>query len=155
MLNKYDFADITIFMRMSNDDSQYINLTEYEVGGENQILTLNANSKYIIILNSFMYNSNKKKGENNYICDIDVDDLMKLAYLSNPAILMKFKSHLGKFYDELFAILCAKRILDYRYGEIVKVGENCYSFSRLSFNQSYGKKKKVRKELFEKTFYTA
>ena len=154
MLKKYSFSDITVFMK--NRSGEYVNLSDYEIGEpENQILRLNASSKYVIILNSFMFNSNQIKGEQNYACEIEFNELIKLAGITDHAFISRFKITNVDYSEDIFAMLCAKRILDYRYGEIRKVQENCYSFARLGFKTISGKKKKVHNVLFEKHFYTA
>lgn len=154
MLKKYSFADITVFMKQRSGD--YVNLSDFEIEEpENQILTLNASSKYVIILNSFMFNSNQIKGEQNYACEIDLNELIKLAGITDHAFISRFKLKQKDYSEDIFAMLCAKRILDYRYGEIRKVQENTYSFARLGFETINGKKKKVHNVLFEKHFFTA
>ena len=154
MLKKYSFADITVFMKQRSGD--YVNLSDFEIEEpENQILTLNASSKYVIILNSFMFNSNQIKGEQNYACEIDLNELIKLAGITDHAFISRFKLKHKDYSEDIFAMLCAKRILDYRYGEIRKVQESTYSFARLGFETINGKKKKVHNVLFEKHFFTA
>lgn len=154
MLKKYSFADITVFMKQRSGD--YVNLSDFEIEEpENQILKLNASSKYVIILNSFMFNSNQIKGEQNYACEIDLNELIKLAGITDHAFISRFKLKQKDYSEDIFAMLCAKRILDYRYGEIRKVQENAYSFARLGFETINGKKKKVHNVLFEKHFFTA
>lgn len=144
LLPKYSFADITVFMK--SNDSNYLNLTDFDISDEdNERLSLGSDSPYVLMFCSFIYYKCREKNDKLFACDVSIEDLMKLAGISDRNFFKRFCS--GEDGNEkLLAALCAKKILDYRYGRAVKEQQYTYSF----FRQYYKKDKAL---VLQKKFY--
>ena len=155
MLPQYRFTDITVFMN-TNNKGEYLNITDYSfVEEENERLYFESDSPFIIMFCSFCYPSCRNKGETVYICDITLEELTSMAGVRDKAFLKRFSSSEGESHNELLAILCARRILDYRYGKVIKGEDNTYSFYRQASYKVDGKVRKKKSLICEKHFYQA
>lgn len=154
MLPKYTFADITVFMK-TGEGNEYLNITDYSVLEENERLCFNSDSPYVIMFCSYFYNSYKKDGQKPYICDISFEELLDLAGIHDKGFLKRFDGASEGANEELLAILCARRILDYRYGRAVKGNKGTYSFFRQTSYKVDGKSRRHLSLVVEKQFYKA
>lgn len=149
-MDKYVFSDITVYMQVR--DGYYINLTDFSLECEDtEYLSFNGKGKYVIMLCSYMYAVNKKRGKENYACDITLEELIRLAGLGDEKIVMRFKSPSGEMHEDVLALLCAKKVLDYNYGRVVVKDDNTYSFSRQKYIK--GTKRKTQDVVVEKKYY--
>lgn len=155
LLSRYVFTDITVFMRTS--DGTYLNLTDFIVSGkENERLRLNSDSRYVIMLCSFFYVCvARKEGAKPYVCDITFDELLELAGIHDKSLLTRFNNSHGDLNEDLLAILCAKKIVDYQYGKVVRGSGNTYGFYRQGYYKESGKYRRSMFLVFEKPFYEA
>lgn len=146
MLERYNFVDISIFMRTSN--GLYLNLTDFILSEENDLIDLGCKAEFVLVFFSF-----KKK--ERYVCDITLSELLKLANITDKAFIKRLAGcSAGGNNRELLAIFCAKEIVNYRYGRILKDGEFTYTFHRQSFvKNEEGKKKRVYPTVLKKEFY--
>lgn len=155
LLPKYVFTDITVFMQ--TESGIYLNLSDFIVHGkENEKIHLNSNSQYVIMLCSFFYICiAQKEGVQPYICDITFDELLELAGIHDKSFLKRFKGSYGDTNEDLLAILCAKKIMDYRWGKVIKSDGNAYCFYRQGYHRVNGKNRRHNSLVFKKTFYKA
>lgn len=154
MLPKYTFADITVFMKTEN--GEYLNITDYRILEEdNEKMHFNSNSRFVIMFCSFFYNSYKTQGQKPYICDITLKELENLAGIHDKSFLKRLNTSVDNDNEDLIAVLCARRILDYRYGKAVRADGNIYAFYRQCSYKVNGKNRKKKSLVFEKQFYEA
>lgn len=147
LLSKYNFVDLSVYMKTQT--GEYLNLTEFVISDDNEAIVLKSNSKFVIMLCSFI-----KK--DRYICDVTLSELLALSGIHDVAFLRRFKdSSNNGDNDELLAVLCAKKIVDYNYGKVIKKENEVYSFHRQAFAKIEEKRKKVYPCILEKVFYIA
>lgn len=149
LLPRYVFADITVYMKVGK--GEYLNLTDFAISEkENERVFLNSDSRYAIMFCSFFYLAHKNDTK-PYICDISLNELLELSGIHDKTFLRRFDTN-----EECLAVLCAKKIMDYRYGKAVRGSGNIYRFYRRGYYSENGKYKKRSKVLiFEKRFYEA
>lgn len=154
MLTRYTFPDITVFMR--TDDGNYLNLTDFVISEpENERLRFASDSKYILMFQSFLYHSYKNKNISLYVCDLDIDDLVKLAGIRDKSFLKRFTNSFKETDEQLLALFCARKIVNYRSGRITGDKEMVYSFYRIGYCMTNNKYKKEKNLVFKKKFYVA
>lgn len=155
LLPKYVFADITVFMRV--EDGTYLNISDFSVYGEdNEKLRLNSDSQYVVMLCSFFYVCiAKKEGQKPYVCDITLGELLELAGINDEVFPKRFKGIYEGENDDLLAMLCARKIMDYRWGKIVRGDGNTYGFYRQGYHKVNGKNRKRSFLVLKKAFYKA
>jgi hypothetical protein len=148
LLKRYTFADITVFMN-TGDSGQYLNLTDFEITQEKEILEFDSNSKYIMMFCSFMYHAYKRDctREKPYICDVTIEELKLLAGIHDKNFIDRLRGCSDE--DELLAVIFAKKIMNYKQGRITRLDETTYQFDR----QAYNGKQKVYKPVCNKIFY--
>lgn len=154
LLPKYSFSDITVYMRTK--DGKYLNLTDYEIAfKENERTAYKSKSKFIIVFCSFFYNAYKKRGIKPHICDITLTELLELAGIHDERFAKKYDDVDNG--EELLAMFCAKKIMNYRLGKIVKTNDKdkLYAFYRQAYQADEGKNKKIKRLVFVKKFYEA
>lgn len=147
LLSKYNFVDISIYMRVQT--GEYVNITDYIVSDDNEHISLKSDAKFVLTFCSFIK-------QERYACSITLTELLKLAGIHDTAFLRRFKDSLKDGdNDELLAVLCAKKIVDYNYGKILRKdgNENTYSFHRQGYTKVEGKNKRIYPLIFEKTLY--
>lgn len=149
LLPRYVFTDITVYMRTG--DGEYLNLTDFSLyEKENERVLLNSASRYVIMFCSFFYLAHKN-GIKPYVCDISLNELLELSGIHDKAFLKRFDTN-----EECLAVFCAKKIMDYRCGKVVRDDGDTYSFYRQGYCIENGKHKKMRNVLiFKKKFYAA
>lgn len=153
-LSKYAYSDLTVFMRTGEND--YLNITDFSVTEkENERVAFKSDSPFVIMFCSLFYTAFKGKGAKPYVCDLSFEELVELSGVRDKAFMKKFNSVFGEEREKLFAILCAKKMLDYQCGKIVKDAENTYSFYRQGYTLENGKHKKKKVLIFTKEFYEA
>lgn len=151
-LPKYAYSDLTVFMRTSDKD--YLNLTDYDImAKENEHVELQSESPFVIMFCSLFYTAFKGKTK-PYVCDVSFDELLELSGVNDKGYVQRF---VGKFGEnkELLAVLCAKKILDYQCGKVVRESKGRYSFYRQGYTCVNGKHTKQKRVVFTKDFYEA
>lgn len=134
---RYNFVDITIFLR--NENGRYTNITDYTFIGENETVELHGiNSELVIMLCGFM----RKK--ERYGCEITVPELLALANIRNSQFLDHIAVGMDKEVAEtMIAVMCSEKIKDYAHGRICSVKDTdkvVYEFMRCrrsGSNRSY------------------
>ncbi len=127
--SRYNFVDISIFLRVKGNE--YVNLTDYTFTNENEQVILNdIDSEYAIMFCSFM----KKE---RYASEITVPELLTLADIKNQQFARQIACGIDDdISQQLIAIMCAKKIIDYAYGRCVRVDDTAkiaYAFQRQKF----------------------
>jgi len=141
--NKYNFVDIYIFGRVDNG---YISLSDWHMSEEHScVMKFDSDSKYLIGFNMF------RKRE-YYIAEISLEELMILAGITTTTNFVKqFRNGVEEDNaNDLMAIMCSQKILNYGFGKCVKTDSGMEFKRRQLIN---GKreyvvvlKKKMRKE---------
>ena len=149
-LSKYAYSDLTVFMRV--DDNNYLNITDYSEGdNSNEHVEFHSDAPFAIMFYSLFYSSFKDDGTKPYICDITLEELCDLAGVHDAHFIKRF----GETNKGLLAILCAREIVNYQHGKIVKEADNKYSFYRQTHvreGEGYRKRKAI---VLTKEFYEA
>lgn len=150
LLPKYAYSDLTVYMRVG--ENAYLNITDYSVmEEENERITLQSESPFVVMFCSFLYTfqSNVKP----WVCDLSFNELMQLSGVQDKEFTQRFVNKFGEKNKELLAILCAKKVLDYQYGNIVKEPNNKCSFYRLCCVKKNDKYVKRKRLVFTKDLY--
>lgn len=149
-LPKYAYSDLTVFMRTGKND--YLNITDYsETDRTNEHVAFQSDAPFAIMFCSLFYSSFKDKGIKPYICDVTLEELCDLAGVHDASFVKRF----GEANKDLLAIFCAREIVDYQHGKIVREANNRYSFYRQTHireDKGYKKRKAV---VLTKEFYEA
>lgn len=110
-LEKHNFVDIAIYMRTGKN--KYLNITDFCLSGDNEYISLNTKSKYVLMFFPFL--------KQRCICDVNINELMALAGI-DQGFVHKFEKQFGDGDgEEYIALICAKKILNYQYGKAVEV----------------------------------
>lgn len=147
-LSKYAYSDLTVFMRTGTN--VYLNITDYSVTEENERVTLQSDSPFVIMFCSLFYTAFKRDIK-PYICDISFDELLELAGVHDTTFIKRF----GEADKDLLAMFCAREIVDYQRGKIVRDADTRYSFYRQAHVREGDKYKKRKTVVFTKEFYEA
>lgn len=120
---RYNFVDISVLSR--TDDGEYINLTDYTFTSENEKIKLNLKERFAIMFCSFF----KKE---RYAAGITVPELLMLADIKNQNFTKQIEKGVDKeTSQQLIAIMCAKKIIDYDYGRCINIeNTSAYAFQR-------------------------
>lgn len=144
-LEKHNFVDIAIYMRTGKN--KYLNITDFCLSGDNEYISLNTKSKYVLMFFPFL--------KQRCICDVNINELMALAGI-DQGFAHKFEKQIGDGDgEEYIALICAKKILNYQYGKAVRTGADTYAFYRQAWKQVDGKRKREYPLICEKKFYWA
>ncbi len=159
MISKYTFTDISVFSRVGFNE--YVNISDYDITETTcERYTFKSCSQYVIMLHAFAYERYMLNKE-VYICDVTAEELMTLAGVTNKRFIDGFGAN-----EDILVLLCAKKIMDYKYGEIKRVSAkeclqlNTYNFCRMAnvnVNTSKSGYKYVKRHIpvLTKTFYKA
>lgn len=143
--DKYQFIDLDILKRIGKNT--YKNLTDSEIDEEPIPITIESDSQYLLSLNSYGNNDFRR-----YVAPCTFSEILMLTnYKEDSKFVKQFRNGLDSdFTENMFAIYCAKKINDYKYGRIRKIDDatNTFVFVRNSIND----KKHTTKELFVKEF---
>lgn len=123
LLKKYNFVDIYIFGKA--DNGEYISLTDWYLCKENATLKFDTDSQFLVGFSTY-------QNREYYVADISIDELIELAGL-NPNT--HFVSQMLNGVDDeqsnnLLAIYCSQKIVNYNNGRCCLVDNNTYAFKR-------------------------
>lgn len=152
-LPKYAYSDLTVYMQIGKND--YLNITDYSVSDkENEHITIQSEAPFVIMFCSSLYTAFGRDTK-PYVCDITFDELLELSGVCDRKFRQYYFAKFGNDSKEFFAILCAKKLLDYQCGKIIRESNHKYSFYRQEYAKEMGKYEKRKKLVFTKDFYMA
>ncbi len=134
---QYNFTDISVLYRQKN--GSYINLSDYEISSyeiNESILELDIiDSQYALSL------FNTYAMHKQYVCAISLSELLALANIKGDRFVKQVKSGTEAEGESIVALICAKKILNYRYGKCMLVSveneEASYAFMRNNGRGNY------------------
>lgn len=113
---KYNFVDIYIFGKTNKG---YISLSDWRMCEEqSSLMQFDSDSQYLIGFNNF-------HEREYYIAEISLEELLALAGITATTNFIKqFRSGVdNENADNLMAIMCSQKILNYRFGKCVNTEE--------------------------------
>lgn len=139
------FNDITVYRKIKD---KYLNLSDYSVEGENEYISLDSDSEYIIMFCAFANKKNRTERKPIDVCELNFDEIKFLGgYYEGGK-----KKTQGKIilrFGELAPIIIAKEISDYSKGKL-SFKNNKAIFRRRFHNDRYdGFEKEVKKMLIK------
>lgn len=139
------FNDITVYRKIKD---KYLNLSDFSIEGENEYISLDSESEYIIMFCAFANRKNRNEKKPIDFCELDFDEIKFLGGYyeggkkkTQGKIILKF--------GELAPIIIAKEISDYSKGKLL-LKDNKAIFKRRFHNDRYeGFEKEVKKTLIK------
>lgn len=131
---QYNFVDISVMMRKK--DGTYINLTDFNfnVSVENTLVLSEIKSEFALVFCTFAKCMGKL-----IACEVTLKELLALAGIKDRSRMVSGirNSAEPEFANQMLAVVCAKKIVDYAYGKCYRLGDSSltYEFRRQIFKE--------------------
>ena len=139
------FNDITVYQKIKD---KYLNLSDFSVEGENEYISIDSKSEYIVMFCAFANKKNRNEKKLIDVCELDFEEIKFLGGYyeggkkkTQGKIILKF--------GELAPIIIAKEISGYSKGKLL-IKDNKAIFKRRFHNDVYeGFEKEIKKMIIK------
>ena len=133
---KYNFSDISVLYRMKN--GTYMNLSDFEFGIVPESVVLEEQqSRYLLALFTHC------TANRNCLCPVTLPELLQLANVRNERFVIQTKTGTEDEGDNILALVCAKKILNYGRGKCILKEDNDGMLCEFMRYDGYGKRRTV------------
>jgi hypothetical protein len=137
------FNDITVYKRIKD---KYLNLSDFSIDGENEYISLDSESEYIIMFCAFANKKNIKERKPIDICELNFDEIKFLGGYYEGGKKKTQEKIVLKF-GEFAPVIIAKEISEYSKGKLL-LKDNKAIFKRRFYKDIYkGFEKEIKKVL--------